>query len=58
MSPQKRAGKAPTPHIGAISWTDNLVWALLAELEEDRNYRVLFGKKDSSEVRNSTLIAL
>lgn len=58
MSTQKRTGKGSTPHIGPISWTDDLVWALLAELEEDKNYRVLFGKKDSSEVRYSTSHAL
>ena len=41
MSTQRRAGKAPIPQIGAISWSDDLIWALLAELERDENYRVL-----------------
>ncbi|KJA17247.1 hypothetical protein HYPSUDRAFT_106891, partial [Hypholoma sublateritium FD-334 SS-4] len=41
--------KASEPQIGAINWTNNLVWALLGEIEKDNNYRVLFGKRDPSE---------
>ena len=56
MSTQRRAGKAPIPQIGAISWSDDLIWALLAELERDENYRVLFGKKDPSEASDGTIL--
>ena len=42
--------KASETKIPAITWSDELVWALLGELEKEENYCVLFGKKDPSEV--------
>lgn len=41
------------PRIPEIAWAENdnhLIWLLLAEIEKDANYRVLFGKKDKDEV--------
>ncbi|GLB43921.1 hypothetical protein LshimejAT787_1501050 [Lyophyllum shimeji] len=38
--------------IPEIPWADNenlLTWALLTELEVDKNYKVIFGKKDKNE---------
>ena len=50
MATKSRVKKASEPRIPTINWSDELVWALLAELEKEENYRVLFGKKDPSEV--------
>lgn len=53
--PKKKAKEpapAPPPKVDVIKWQDNesaLVWALLSELEDHENYRVLFGKKDAAE---------
>ena len=54
--PRKAADKpekATKPHIPDINWAANqssLIWSLLAEIEKAENYRVLYGKKESSEV--------
>jgi hypothetical protein len=54
--PRKAADKpekAAKPHIPDINWAANqssLIWSLLAEIEKAENYRVLYGKKESSEV--------
>ena len=45
--------KATKSRIPDINWSANkssLIWALLAQIEKDENYRVLYGKKDVSEV--------
>ncbi|KAF8074111.1 hypothetical protein FPV67DRAFT_1650802 [Lyophyllum atratum] len=47
MPPKKSKTK-----ISDIPWADNenfLTWALLTELEVEKNYKVIFGKKDKSE---------
>ncbi|GLB45646.1 hypothetical protein LshimejAT787_2500380 [Lyophyllum shimeji] len=47
MPPKKSKTKIPE-----IPWADNenlLTWALLTELEVDKNYKVIFGKKDKNE---------
>jgi len=41
-----QAAKASIP---AITWTENMVWALLAQLRQKDNYSVLFGKKEAGE---------
>ena len=56
--PRKAADKpekAAKPHIPDINWAANqssLIWSLLAEIEKAENYRILYGKKESSEVNN------
>jgi hypothetical protein len=56
VMPRKAADKpekAAKPHIPDINWAANqslLIWSLLAEIEKAENYRVLYGKKESSEV--------
>jgi len=45
--------KVPKPKIPDIPWAedeDQLVWAFLTECEKDINYKVLFGKKETTEV--------
>jgi hypothetical protein len=45
--------KATKSRIPDINWSANkssLIWALLAQIEKDENYQVLYGKKDVSEV--------
>ena len=47
------ADKAEKPRIPEINWSANnslAVWALLAEIKKNENYRVLYGKKDVAEV--------
>ena len=47
--------KAAKPHIPDINWAANqssLIWSLLAEIEKAENYRVLYGKKESSQARS------
>jgi hypothetical protein len=47
------ANKAEKPQIPKINWSANnflAVWALLAKIEKNENYRVLYGKKDVAEV--------
>ena len=47
------ANKAEKPGISEINWSANIslaVWALLAEIEKNENYCVLYGKKDVAEV--------
>jgi hypothetical protein len=49
-----KADKVPKPKIADITWgedDDRLVWAFLTECEKDVNYKILFGKKDATEVR-------
>lgn len=45
--------KAVKQKIPDIPWAENnnaLNWAFLTELEKDANYKILFGKKDRTEV--------
>jgi hypothetical protein len=45
--------KTAKPKIPDIPWGDNndqLVWAFITECEKDVNYKVLFGKKETTEV--------
>ena len=45
--------KAEKPRIPKINWSANnssAVWALLAEIEKNENYHVLYGKKDVAKV--------
>jgi hypothetical protein len=51
--PPRGSKPALKPKIPDIPWgqdKSSLVWDLLAEIEKEENYRVLFGKKDVSEV--------
>jgi len=34
-----------------VTWTEQMVWALIAMVQEKEHYAVLFGKKDVHEVR-------
>ncbi|KAF8953368.1 hypothetical protein BDZ97DRAFT_1929729 [Flammula alnicola] len=46
-----KSEKAVKPCIPDINWAANkssLIWGLLAEIEKDVNYRVLYGKKDTA----------
>jgi hypothetical protein len=48
------APKTTKPKIPDIPWgdeNDRLVWAFITECEKDVNYKVLFGKKETTEVR-------
>ena len=45
--------KTTKPKIPDIPWgdeNDRLVWAFITECEKDVNYKVLFGKKETTEV--------
>ena len=45
--------KTIKPKIPDIPWgddNDRLVWAFITECEKDINYKVLFGKKETTEV--------
>ncbi len=45
--------KVIKPKIPDIPWSeddDRLIWAFLTECEKDVNYKVLFGKKEITEV--------
>jgi hypothetical protein len=47
------ADKAEKPRIPEINWSANnssAVWALLAKIEKNENYHVLYGKKNVAEV--------
>jgi hypothetical protein len=46
------APKTTKPKIPDIPWgddNDRLVWAFITECEKDVNYKVLFGKKKTTE---------
>jgi hypothetical protein len=48
------APKSTKPKIPDIPWGDEndwLVWAFITECEKEVNYKVLFGKKETTEVR-------
>jgi hypothetical protein len=48
-----KSDKVTKPRIPDIIWSsdnNSLIWSLLAEIEKDDNYRVLYGKKDVAEV--------
>jgi hypothetical protein len=54
--PPRRAAKDKIPD---VPWAENghhLIWLLLGEIEKDANYKVLFGKKDSQEVINFSIL--
>ncbi|KIK00664.1 hypothetical protein K443DRAFT_132596 [Laccaria amethystina LaAM-08-1] len=47
-----RVDKVEKPHIPEINWSANdssAVWALLAEIKKNENYRILYRKKDVTE---------
>ena len=52
--------KSTKPKILDIPWGENndrLVWEFITECEKDVNYKVLFGKKETTEVRIRYLIS-
>ena len=51
------APKSTKPKIPDIPWgdeNDRLVWAFITECEKEVNYKVLFGKKETTEVRQTS----
>jgi len=53
--------KKPRLSLPPIPWAENdaaLTWSLIGELEKPENFKVLFGKRDNSEVCNSGLSLL
>lgn len=52
--------KSTKPKIPDIPWGENnnrLVWEFITECEKDVNYKVLFGKKETTEARICYLIS-
>jgi hypothetical protein len=68
MAPNnKRASDSPQPlpkkprkpsGLPPISWTADLTWRLLGEIEKGEDYKILFGKRSKHEVIFSRLPGL